>query len=164
MKKLVVAVAAMLSAVAVNAASITWTANGVNAVVAGDTITAYTAYLIDNSQFAFSGLTSDNVLTAIATAIATSAPKSTGAISATTIFDDWSAGDSVSAYVVVMNGAKTFYTASTAVKSGTVASTGKVTLATGAVNGTWTEVAPEPTSGLMLLLGMGVLALRRRRA
>lgn len=28
----------------------------------------------------------------------------------------------------------------------------------------WTALAPEPTSGLMLLLGMGVLALRRRRA
>lgn len=28
----------------------------------------------------------------------------------------------------------------------------------------WTAVAPEPTSGMMLLLGMRVLALRRRRA
>lgn len=28
----------------------------------------------------------------------------------------------------------------------------------------WTSIAPEPTSGLMMLLGMGVLALRRRRA
>lgn len=28
----------------------------------------------------------------------------------------------------------------------------------------WTSIAPEPTSGLLMLLGMGALALRRRRA
>ena len=30
--------------------------------------------------------------------------------------------------------------------------------------GTWTEVAPEPTSGLLMLVGIGALALRRRKA
>ena len=30
--------------------------------------------------------------------------------------------------------------------------------------GAWTQVAPEPTSGLLLLIGMAGLALRRRRA
>ena len=28
----------------------------------------------------------------------------------------------------------------------------------------WTAVAPEPTSGLLMLVGLGALALRRRRA
>ena len=32
------------------------------------------------------------------------------------------------------------------------------------VAGNWTAVAPEPTSGLLLLLGMAGLALRRKRA
>ena len=31
-------------------------------------------------------------------------------------------------------------------------------------NATWTAVAPEPTSGLLMLVGLGALALRRRRA
>ena len=31
-------------------------------------------------------------------------------------------------------------------------------------SGAWTAVAPEPTSGLLMLVGFGALALRRRRA
>ena len=31
-------------------------------------------------------------------------------------------------------------------------------------SGAWTTVAPEPTSGLLMLVGFGALALRRRRA
>ena len=30
--------------------------------------------------------------------------------------------------------------------------------------GAWTAVAPEPTSGLLMLVGLAGLALRRRRA
>ena len=30
--------------------------------------------------------------------------------------------------------------------------------------GTWTEAAPEPTSGILMLIGLGALALRRRKA
>ena len=38
-------------------------------------------------------------------------------------------------------------------------------LITGAVGGAgWTEVAPEPTSGLLLLIGVAGLALKRKRA
>ena len=33
-----------------------------------------------------------------------------------------------------------------------------------ASTGGWTQTVPEPTSGLLMLVGLGALALRRRRA
>ena len=89
-------------------------------------------------------------------------------------------GDSIAAYAVIFNAATiadaTEYMVS-AVRSATVGSAGSnITLQFGSMAATTTANAfngasfeptspvPEPTSGLLLVMGLGALALRRRKA
>ncbi len=89
----------------------------------------------------------------------------------------FSAGDTISAYAVIFNAATIADATQVLIseaKSATVgASGGNITLAYGNMtltttmntfrNSTWQPV-PEPTSGLLMLVGLGALALRRRKA
>ena len=71
--------------------------------------------------------------------------------------------DSASNYYIVNGGAtkSVSFTSSTGAKNLAFGSQATATQAAGA----WTATAvPEPTSGLLMLLGMAGLALRRRRA
>ena len=89
----------------------------------------------------------------------------------------FSPGDTISAYAVIFN-ASTIADATQVLiseaKSATVNAQGSnITLAFGNMtltttmntfrNSTW-EPVPEPTSGLLMLVGLGALALRRRKA
>ena len=81
----------------------------------------------------------------------------------------YSGGDEVSAYIVLFDAADATaakYYAATAVDTKTVPSSGNLSWSkTMAQTSGWTTTAvPEPTSGLLMLLGMAGLALRRRRA
>ena len=89
----------------------------------------------------------------------------------------FAAGDSISAYAVIFNAATIADATQVLIseaKSATVgASGGNISLAYGNMtltttmntfrNSTW-EPVPEPTSGLLMLVGLGALALRRRKA
>ena len=96
---------------------------------------------------------------------------SVGAYTAATgVSQSFDAGDSITAFVVIFDGAdyasanNYIITAERSTSWG--AATGIKTLAYGSqANATWMPISniPEPTSGLLMLVGLAGLALRRRR-
>ena len=183
MKKLIVMAAVVVAAIATNAATVNWGSgtiklpSGANAkatvtaslfVVDATTYATYAAYtdataLSDAVNAAYGSVTP--------TATKTSTTKSIATIS---YGDDYSAGDSV--YAVLL------YTTTENEIAYWMGNYGTVTLesaqdidlgqlanlmggAGGSTATAWSTAAvPEPTSGLLMLLGMAGLALRRRRA
>ena len=91
---------------------------------------------------------------------------STGSLTAfAVIFDAATIASANNYYVIDTEKTATFSSATGAKTLGFGTQATNSALAIDANPGTsWTSIAPEPTSGLMMLLGMGVLALRRRRA
>ena len=189
MKKLVIALAVAASAVVVNAAAFNWTSSGTNA---GKTInskegtalysatTAYTLYLFDagvTSQDALlAGLRGDKTITDF-TSVANQTLASNSRITAQE-FSYGEAGTTYNYYMAVVNGDDVFLSSSVSTL-GQASATSSVsfsglgsatktafsdTTATFAANGAGWYAVPEPTSGLLLLLGMAGLALKRKRA
>ena len=157
MKKLLVLAAIIVVSVAANAASFKWA--GAN-VYGPDGTTKFTgtAYLYCDA------LGSD----ALSSAAVTS-----GAIASTTFSVASAVADTTYDFYYVItteyNGAEVAFTS--AVKAATASDTGTPNIAFGnqqsatQAAGAWTTTAvPEPTSGLLLLLGMAGLALKRKYA
>ena len=161
MKKLLIVAAAIVMGMACNAASFKWTAAN---IYGSDGTTKFSgtaniyAYL--------------NTATKADAVLATSVTVSAGAFNYT---GDWSAaevGSTYNFYFVIEDGGKAFSSADSTpavVKSGMAQATSTTTIgfanmasATQAA-GSWAAV-PEPTSGLLLLLGIAGLALKRKRA
>lgn len=186
MKKLIIAVAAVAVGIAANAASFNWKATSGYLYDGADTpskITSGSAYLLFTSA-----LTQSDLVTAFAAdaaaAASTVASKSvsTGTIGdnariALTEFTADVTTDQV-AYFVVFNG-DNMYVSGTAdagymavgasdISFGSMSSSSKLKfdVADGYSAAGWYGAAavPEPTSGLLLLLGMAGLALKRKRA
>ena len=184
MKKLMIAFAAVAVAASVNAASVSWNVTGLVNSPDNDQITSVAgkamAYLMDASTYDtvtealakgdFSGL-------ADATSSAASIVGRGGAGISGLTGDILSPGASYNGYIVFIDAANTDdaknyaytakFTTSAAGDGGSVqyTTTWAATSATGGSGG-WQAAAPipEPTSGLLLLLGTAGLALRRRRA
>ena len=176
MKKLIIALAAITVGVVANAASVTWMAlqitKAVNDSSYSPDFTKYTAYVIDNAAYAYDAA-DWSYASAIENATHSIALKSSGSVGCVfndTFTDSHMDGDSVTYYLVIMSEEiddKTYYIKS-ATKAGTV-SNGKVGMISWAMaSAEWNEVPaasiPEPTSGLLMLIGMGAMALRRKRA
>lgn len=88
--------------------------------------------------------------------------KTSGVNTFAVIFDTAKVTADSNYYVTTASGnVKTVDPAGTASSSFTVASQAALTQGNA---GAWTAVAPEPTSGLLLLLGVAGLALKRKRA
>ena len=184
MKKIIVFGLALTAAVMANAAAYDWKTSGTGkAYVAGGASTfTGTAYLIDAAALsqsaaftALSGGTAASALTSLS-----SKSVSAGAIAAGSTFN-WGSDPSqaLTAYVVIQDG-DNFFISDTVSKTGDASATTTLqfalkTASQAALNtsgsyagagwyGAASSDVPEPTSGLLMLVGLGALALRRRRA
>ena len=186
MKKLMIALAVAAIAAIGNAASVNWQSGGVldpNGNVANKSVTAY-LWVIDATTYdtlaanTTGKAMSDAVYAAYGSktgdAYASTVTTKKGAANLTDDSKSYSAGDS--AYGVLL------YTYGTGDDLQYMGNVGKVTLessmdadsgmmsinlfgdTTKAATAWSTAAVPEPTSGLLMLLGMAGLALRRRRA
>ena len=173
MKKLLVGLAIAGAAMLSHGAACSWALSGVTASPDNAAAAGWVAYFMDGSTYtAFSALTADKVgeyAAANYTYTANTAAGRTG-VGVTQTAGTYSPGDSVSAYVVLFDAssvadAKNY--AVTSVLDKQVPASGNLQMAWAFSTDTagWqTTAVPEPTSGLLLLLGMAGLALKRKRA
>ena len=184
MKKMIILAAAIATTAIVNAASVTWTAQ----VASSTGVTSgYFTVLVDASAYdtldkAVSAIVKDGASAAGVMASGAGVYNATqnkvgAALANKTLPTGYDNGEVVSYWTLVFDGsvgkdgtAKNFYnTAATAddlaaAGTATISAAGKLTIQQGAVaNGEW-QAIPEPTSGLLLLLGVAGLALKRKRA
>ena len=152
MKKLLILATVIVAAVAANAASFRWSASGVTGYNTTDLFTG-TATL-------YAYVSTADASTAIEVNKQT---MSDGALVMTaTVFssDELVGGTTYKFYYTLEDAAGNTFESATRQLKAQATSTGTLAFAS---SGTWTAV-PEPTSGLLLLLGMAGLALKRKRA
>ena len=180
MKKLIVFGLAITAAVMANAASFDWKTSNTGKMQNPGGASTYsgTAYLIDAAVLtqsaaftALNGGTAASALTSLA-----SKSVSSGVISAGTTFSWGNAGDTLTAYIVIQDGDNFFISdtksgmgdaiSDTTLQFALKTASSKALDTTGSYSGAgwYGKAVPEPTSGLLMLVGLGALALRRRKA
>ena len=182
MKKLMIVMAAIALAGVTQAASFQWkTSTGQYVYQAGTSTKASgTAYLFNSATVSQTALltailTEGKSITEL-TSLSSKALSSAGAVAATS-FSWGDAGDSLTAYFAIVDGDNVFIsgtqtgtaleTGTTQLQFGSISAPSKLaaTQFSGTVSGAgWYTSVPEPTSGLLMLVGLCALALRRRRA
>ena len=156
MKKLLILVTAIVMAVVANAASFKWSAGNIYASNGTDKYTG------DVVLYAYASTADASTAVAVSTVKASS----TGAVAATTFNSDALVGGTTyNFFFKIEEGGKAF---TSDVKSGLATATQTTTItfgnmATATQNASnWANV-PEPTSAMLMILGIAGLALRRRR-
>ena len=162
MKKLVVMAAVVVAAVVANAASFKWTASN---IYGSDLTTKYTG-TISLMAYLSTGSGDDAIVATTFT------PTTAGAVSKTFSDDSLVGGSTYKFFMVIEDGGKTFTStektvAAQATSTQNIAFGSMASATQNASN--WAssgggEPVPEPTSGLLMLLGAAGLALRRKRA
>ena len=182
MKKLMILAAAVVATVAANAAAITWGSGTVymaDSSKAGKGAVAAYLFLIDSTTYgtlaasANATALSDAVYGAYGSSLGTAdATGSTTAKGIANLSDPtvYKNGDTAYAAILYVEGDNYMGNVATyTLTSDMDASVGGLSSLIGGIDGNpapaWSTAAvPEPTSGLLMLLGMAGLALRRRRA
>ena len=179
MKKLILAAAIVCAAAMSQAASVGWTLAGLNNY-AGD---AYSFFIIGQnevtsvgqitalveagqsvSSYAFyeGNVAANGAATVLATASGLTVPNSADYTSFFVVFDNADASSAANYLAITKDqSANLAKSVNATLAAVTFAAGNQSTYANNAAN--WSAV-PEPTSGLLMLLGMAGLALRRRRA
>ena len=183
MKKLLIAMAIVATAAFANAAAISWKTSTTGKLYEAGTstlVTGVTAYLFDSTALSQSEILNKFVGgTDISTwGAVSSAAVSAGAIPGTTVDGYTTGGQTLDAYLAVVLDDSIYVSE---IKTMTVPATGTSTtqfvlktssqaaaldISGGYSTAGWYQTAavPEPTSGLLLLLGMAGLALKRKHA
>ena len=183
MKKIIIVLSAVAMAIGAQAATVSWLSGAVKSPASAEggysttTITSgdVVAYLFILSAEQYSTYSSDTA--AIykdfsAGTLTADASKDTGtSFTLKTPKTDYTVGDTVYAALLYVNtdvegfsNVKEFYMADTSEWTFASGSNKSFTNVASGI-GSWTAVAvPEPTSGILMLVGLAGLALRRRRA
>ena len=176
MKKLMMLVGAMLASLSVSAAAVTWssgtiTLQGGTQAGKGDV----TAYLFELTKTQYDALTADKVYDtykdSLASADATKSSTAKGVANLLGKTSTYGQGDTAYAAILYVSSDSSYAIgnlASYTFESSMDGSVANLSIYEGgkAANGpvSWASTsAPEPTSGLLLLMGAGMLALRRKR-
>lgn len=173
MKKMIMLVAVAISAVVAQAAAVNWSATNIQPV-GSESVGTYVGYLImDKTAAEVDQALKDGTIADIAsdhTTVTPPAGRAKSKISGTATTSHVEADGAFDAFLVVFNTDSSQYImaswngkVSDTLGSATVNFGGDLSSKTWAANPHGGDV-PEPTSGLLLLVGGAMLALRRRRA
>ncbi len=172
MKKLIMMCVALLMGMATQAATCTWTLQKITGLEGATAQTGWVAYIMDASTYdTFNALDVDKKAEFASNnnCFDTSVVYSRG-YKVSFTGGDYSPNDTIDTYLVMFNNADaslaTHY-AVTGIASATVPASGSnASIAFGDfadATGGW-QVVPEPTTGLLMLIGLAGLALRRKQA
>ena len=177
MKKILTTCAVIAMAVVVNAATVKWTAANIYTPDADPAAKAgnYLVYFVSSSDYSLANANAalgDGDISFLASYGQASALTGSTGTASNTITTEAGNGESWTGYLVILNAATTAdatmaYLTEEATKatgaSGQMANL-TFTALTGTQNSANWQAIPEPTSGLLMLVGLAGLALRRRRA
>ena len=172
MKKLIIAAVSVAVGLVASASTVNWSLSDVSAK-GTTTPQGYIAYLFDAEvgSDTISTAFAKKDLTLLSAALGTKGLTSAGKITTAQAKNaPYGENDFVTGFAVIFNSdsantASYFMVGPEVTSAKAVSSAGTVTLTLGShASASWTAMAPEPTSGLLLLIGMAGLALRRRRA